>query len=132
MRILCFDAVLSGAGTASNLNLSIKSGTVKYAIVMYTPEQKGDNRPEDKKPHGEKQPQKEENTQHREESARITPHDPESAPKDTVRDAKDRWDSESPAVKGQPNRTIPEGEGHTSPEEDEDDLLKKRDESGVA
>ena len=29
-------------------------------------------------------------------------------PSDTIRDAKDRWDNESPAQKGQPNRIDPE------------------------
>ena len=32
----------------------------------------------------------------------------EAAPHDTIRDAKDRWDNESPAQKGQPNRIDPE------------------------
>lgn len=72
-----------------------------------------------------------------EPSHRITPVDPELPAQDTVRDAKDRWDTESPAVKGHPQRSVPEPDSNPedteNPDEGEDDdLLKKRDETGVA
>lgn len=71
-----------------------------------------------------------------EKSHRVTPANPEATPKDTVRDAKDRWDTESPAVKGHPQRSVPEedlGKKDTeNPNEEEEELLKKRDETGIA
>lgn len=51
---------------------------------------------------------KDENAQHNEASKSVTPTHPDVKPHDTTRDAKDRWDTESPAVKGQPNRIDPE------------------------
>ena len=75
--------------------------------------------------------------QHDETSHRATPVNPEAVPKDSVSDAKDRWDTESPAVKGHPQTAVPhendeEAENSDKDDEDDDELLKKRDESGIA
>lgn len=124
---------------------------------MYDIESNG-KRPEKNKDENEETLPKKENGsnnpgQDTEESHRVTPTDPDIVPKDTTRDAKDRWESESPAVKGHPQQNIPDpdpdgdnkkkheqpdkGEPREkkviNPEElDDDDLLKKRDETGIA
>lgn len=70
-----------------------------------------------------------------ETSHRVTPTDPDTVPKDTIRDAKERWETESPAVKGHPQQNIPEdvnAKETENPDGDDEDLLKKRDESGIA
>ncbi|MBL0913349.1 MAG: hypothetical protein IBJ09_13350 [Bacteroidia bacterium] len=45
--------------------------------------------------------------QQNERSRRIVPPDPNIHPEDTLKDAEQRWDTESPATPGQPNRTWP-------------------------
>ena len=118
---------------------------------MYTQETPDNEREENKKETGEtspKAPQPEnseakknepphpdEKKQADETSHRITPASPDITPKDTTRDGKDRWESESPAVKGHPQQNIPEdvnAEKTENPDGDDEDLLKKRDESGIA
>jgi len=42
-----------------------------------------------------------------EQSRRVVPPDPDIHPEDTLKDAEERWDTESPATPGQPNRTRP-------------------------
>lgn len=63
-----------------------------------------------------------------EASRSITPVDPDRMPQDTVRDAKERWETESPAIKGQPQQHA-DAKEYEHPDED---LLKKRDETGVS
>lgn len=48
------------------------------------------------------------NPQRDEESVRITPSDPTVSPKDSTLDAKERWDSESPAGQGGWNISRPQ------------------------
>ena len=125
---------------------------------MYTPE-KPNNTPEDTKNKpgqtpekpgdAQKQPETQpentgENTsgtktratpQVDETSRSITPPEPDITPKDTTRDAGERWETESPAVKGHPQQNIPEdvnAEETENPDGDDEDLLKKRDETGIA
>ncbi|MBL0913337.1 MAG: hypothetical protein IBJ09_13290 [Bacteroidia bacterium] len=45
--------------------------------------------------------------QKNERSRRITPLAPGTSPKETQKEAEARWDSESPAIVGQPNRVSP-------------------------
>ncbi len=45
--------------------------------------------------------------QQNERSRRIVPPDPHIHPEDTLKDAEQRWDTESPATPGHPNRTRP-------------------------
>lgn len=45
--------------------------------------------------------------QKNERSRRIVPPDAAIHPHDTIKDAEARWDTESPATPGQPNRTHP-------------------------
>lgn len=117
---------------------------------MHTSETRGHEPEETKKENGEtsqapqpenaeakknEAPQPDEKKQADEISHRITPADPDITPKDTTRDGKDRWESESPAVKGHPQQNIPEdvnAEKTENPDGDDEDLLKKRDETGIA
>lgn len=66
-----------------------------------------------------------ENAQQNEESKEVTPTHPDATPHDTLEDAKVRWDTESPAMKGQPNRIDPEPINKDimpNPDEDDDDM----------
>jgi|GEM_PF-1000754 len=45
--------------------------------------------------------------QKNERTRRVTPQAPGTSPKETLRDAEVRWETESPAMIGQPNRVSP-------------------------
>lgn len=46
--------------------------------------------------------------QQHERSRRIVPSDPEIHPEDTLKDAEERWDTESPAIPPKPGLSSPE------------------------
>lgn len=71
-----------------------------------------------------------EKAQQGEESKSVTPTHPDVVPHDNTRDAKDRFDGESPAQKDQPNRIDPEPideDGYIKENPDEDDSLEDMD-----